>query len=180
MPDRRHRNSLAVAAAALLFFSPAFAQTAPTPTRPGVRPPPIVQPQPPQPQPPKVAPIRPSRAQAGTVIRPADPNRDDDGDGTSVAEGDCDDANPQRYPGNTEVANTVDEDCNDYTIGVLDGDRDGFTSYLVSNGSVQGDDCDDSQAGIRPDAQELPNRLDDNCDGAVDNLLGTWWTPAQR
>ena len=35
----------------------------------------------------------------------------------------------------------------------------------------------DGQAGVRPDAQELPNRVDDNCDGIIDNLIGTWWTP---
>jgi hypothetical protein len=23
----------------------------------------------------------------------------------------------------------------------------------------------------------LPNRIDDNCDGLVDNLIGSWWTP---
>jgi hypothetical protein len=107
---------------------------------------------------------------------------DADGDGLKVPY-DCDDNDASRYPGNSEVANDRDEDCNSSTFGTLDEDGDGYTSYRISNNATYGrdgpagTDCDDRQAGIRPDAQELPNRIDDNCDGLVDNLLGTWWTP---
>jgi hypothetical protein len=77
-----------------------------------------------------------------------------------------------------EIPNDKDEDCDDQSIGSQDLDSDGFTDFRISNpGGASGDDCNDSEAGIRPDAQELPNRIDDDCDGLVDNLIGTWWTP---
>jgi hypothetical protein len=45
---------------------------------------------------------------------------DDDGDGTSEAEGDCDDADPRVHPGADPVDGVVDADCD----GVADGDGD--------------------------------------------------------
>ncbi|MGA1343730.1 MAG: putative metal-binding motif-containing protein [Hyphomonas sp.] len=41
-------------------------------------------------------------------------------------------------------------------------------------GGPSGTDCNDRHAAIRPDAQELPDGSDADCDGLVDNLLGTW------
>jgi glucose/arabinose dehydrogenase len=38
---------------------------------------------------------------------------DDDGDGYSVAAGDCNDADPEVYPGAPEICNGVDDDCDD-------------------------------------------------------------------
>jgi hypothetical protein len=96
---------------------------------------------------------------------------------------DCDDSNAAVYPGNFETADDRDSDCDPTTIGWLDMDQDGYVSDRISNpipGTPyinQGLDCDDEEAGIHLGAQELPNRIDDDCDGAVDNLLGAWWTP---
>lgn len=111
---------------------------------------------------------------------------DCDGDGhVSGASGgdDCDDNDPRRYPGNNEVADNKDDDCDAATFGFRDEDNDGAVAWDVYNTAANGqryggDDCDDRQAQIRPTAQELPNHIDDNCNGLVDDLLGTWYTPA--
>lgn len=88
---------------------------------------------------------------------------DQDGDGhDSVAFGgdDCDDDDPNRYPGNPEVCDAQhhDEDCNPATYGVRDGDRDGFPDARCCNRAGQGrftcgTDCDDGNAVVHPDAQ---------------------------
>lgn len=125
--------------------------------------------------------VRPQAVPAETRQRTPRPGEDADGDGyVSAAAGgdDCNDADPQIYPGRTEIPDARDDDCDAATIGFKDDDRDGYIDAAVLNpGGGYGEDCDDSTAAIRPDAQELPNRLDDNCDGLVDNLLGQWWTP---
>ena len=57
------------------------------------------------------------------------PCEDKDNDG-SCAAADCDDTNPNRYPGNTEIcdARGIDEDCDPRTVGNVDRDGDGFIS----------------------------------------------------
>ena len=174
---------LTVAVATTTF---AFAQS--TPARPAMTPPvtgkPVVQEVrrlPPVAPVTVVAPLKPGTAQAEAAQPKIPPGTDADGDGAvdvRVGGTDCNDQDGRVYPGATEIPNDRDEDCDPATIGELDQDRDGFTDARVSNpGGASGIDCDDNQAGINPNAQELPNRLDDNCDGIVDNLLGTWWTP---
>ncbi|OGJ47694.1 hypothetical protein A2344_01950 [Candidatus Peregrinibacteria bacterium RIFOXYB12_FULL_41_12] len=64
-----------------------------------------------------------------------DPNDvDDDSDGYTENEGDCDDSDPLRNPGETEIPDSIDNDCNDR----VDGDDPGLTTYLT--------DCDTSKA----------------------------------
>jgi len=97
-----------------------------------------------------------SRAKAGLVV-------DADQDGyASVASGgeDCDDNNPDIYPGASEIPNDgIDQDCNGFDLA--DGDGDGY--FSVQSG---GRDCDDSNPDIYPGAIEIPNDgIDQDCNG---------------
>lgn len=105
---------------------------------------------------------------------------DCDGDGRlSIASGgdDCDDNNVQRFPGHTEVcdSNDHDEDCDPATFGFRDTDADGHVDLNcgnidLSNGGQRksGNDCDDMRRNVNPDAADICDGLDNNCDGIVD------------
>jgi hypothetical protein len=91
---------------------------------------------------------------------------DEDGDGVSVADGDCDDTDPAVFPGAAEVQNGRDDDCDGvadpgFVDAELDGDGDGW--------SIAAGDCNDADATINPDATEPVNGLDDDCDGIADD-----------
>src|SRR5687768_14484825 len=90
-----------------------------------------------------------------------------DAAGTPLGD-DCDDSDADRFPGATEVCDDDDEDCNTATFGGLDRDGDGHVSLSCCNGALCGDDCDDSRRGTRPDAAEVCEGYDNDCDGTVD------------
>lgn len=97
---------------------------------------------------------------------------DDDGDGLSELEGDCNDADASIYPGADEsspgeqTGDGKDNDCDgnsDEGTTSIDDDGDGF--------SEEGGDCNDYDAAIFGTAPEvLDDQKDNNCDGAVDEL----------
>jgi hypothetical protein len=110
---------------------------------------------------------------------------------------DCDDADAAINPDATEVCNDLDDDCDgavdagatDASTWYADADADGYgdpsvaTSACVQpTGSVADAlDCDDADAAINPDATEVCNDLDDDCDGAVDEGAtdaSTWYADA--
>jgi hypothetical protein len=106
---------------------------------------------------------------------------DADGDGVSAREcggTDCDDSDAQRFPGNTETCSVDahDEDCNPQTFGSRDGDGDGFVDDSCCNEIVFpsktvlvcGRDCDDTKQNVNPNAPEVCNLVDDNCEDHVD------------
>lgn len=109
---------------------------------------------------------------------------DQDGDGhASVRSGgdDCDDTDPRRFPGNTEVGDRDghDEDCDPTTFAYAprdDGDGDGFfPDHFYNEGSggrvYAGKDCDDTDPSVHAHGQEVCNGVDDDCDGRVDEDL---------
>jgi hypothetical protein len=110
--------------------------------------------------------------------------------------GDCDDRDAAIHPGATEGCNALDDDCDgeiDEGLDVAwyrDSDGDGHgdpldtqTTCAPDDGWVDvGDDCDDDDAAIHPEAAETCNGIDDDCDDDVDDddldVTGqpTWYT----
>ncbi|MBO6939199.1 MAG: putative metal-binding motif-containing protein [Deltaproteobacteria bacterium] len=82
---------------------------------------------------------------------------------------DCDDDDPDAYPGNTEVCDSEghDEDCDPDTFGA-DDDEDGYQSDECCNGDRCGTDCDDDLAGRNPGAVDGCGGGDEDCDGSLD------------
>jgi hypothetical protein len=103
-----------------------------------------------------------------------DPNADNDKDGYTIAQGDCDDEDPAVHPGAREICDDgVDNNCNGTADqSEPDEDGDGF-------GPCQGD-CDDKDKTISPAATEVLDGKDNNCDGQVDSDYdGDGFTVAQ-
>ncbi len=91
---------------------------------------------------------------------------DGDGERDEACGGlDCDDGDPARFPGNDELCDGVDNNCDGVVPSdEVDGDGDGWPLC---------DDCADDDASTHPEALEQCNGVDDDCDGAVGSEQGT-------
>lgn len=106
--------------------------------------------------------------------------------GSVTRSGDCDDANPQVYPGQTEKCNGIDDDCdldkdeaNAQGCSRLysDVDDDGYgtsSDYQClcdaedAYTAEVGGDCLDSDASVYPNGTEVCDGKDNNCNGQLD------------
>ena len=113
---------------------------------------------------------------------------DNDGDGERVCDGDCDDSNELVHPGAAELCDGLDNDCDgaieteedvDFVQWFLDSDGDGFGSLAAPHPGnplcqepagyvLDHSDCDDGEDEINPDAEEVCDGLDNDCNGAIE------------
>lgn len=115
---------------------------------------------------------------------------DNDGDGFSACE-ECDDGNADVNPGATELCNGIDDNCDevidpddsaDASTWYPDADYDGYgdpdgettTACEQPGGYTDNtEDCDDTSAGVHPDAIEVfYDGIDQDCDGNDDDQDG--------
>jgi hypothetical protein len=120
----------------------------------------------------------------------ADDDGDDDGAvAVSCGGDDCDDMDPMIRPGQLEVCDDVDQDCDrvvddvpssDLPSWFRDIDEDGYgVTGDVAEGcdppaptgwASRGGDCDDNLRSVSPGSTEVPgNMLDDDCNGRIDD-----------
>jgi len=117
-----------------------------------------------------------------------DPDGDGYGTGPECRGPDCNETTTAAYAGATEVCDDIDNNCDGVSDEGLsktaywpDTDGDGFgaaTGRLESCTAPAGyvtndDDCNDTNANLRPTAAEICDGLDNDCDGTADDGLPT-------
>jgi hypothetical protein len=110
------------------------------------------------------------------------PAIDADKDGVTEVD-DCNDGDPAVHPGADEICNGQDDDCDEETDeGLLltsykDEDLDGYGDDATEQQdcevpfghAIVGGDCDDHDGDVHPDADEVCDHLDNDCDLLVDD-----------
>jgi hypothetical protein len=96
----------------------------------------------------------------GKAIRFETPCADDDGDGVTVCDGDCDDDNDAIHPGAEEACNGIDDDCDEF-VPADEEDFDG-DGWRTCDG-----DCSDVDSTLNLDDED--NDSFTTCDGDCDD-----------
>ncbi|MBX3130926.1 MAG: putative metal-binding motif-containing protein, partial [Polyangiaceae bacterium] len=112
-------------------------------------------------------------------------------DSTWVAQGgDCNDADKDMFPGNVEICDNKDNDCNPatpepgQTTYYQDLDGDGYGNPSVTKAVcgaapagyvAQSGDCNDNNKNINPGAIELCDNIDNNCINGIDEGPTATW-----
>jgi hypothetical protein len=88
---------------------------------------------------------------------------------------DCNDGEPTAHPGGTEVCDGFDNNCDGVIDEPFDVDHDTYTTcgdltFVRTDGTPGGLDCDDSDSSIHPGAPEVCfDGKDSNCQGDLDH-----------
>ena len=95
-------------------------------------------------------------------LDPSDDLIDQDQDGFPASI-DCDDTNPAAYPGNIEIADGIDNNCDGQIDEGTDpdADADGFPASI---------DCDDTNPAAYPGNIEIADGIDNDCNGVIDDV----------
>jgi len=119
----------------------------------------------------------------------------DPGPGFATQAGDCNDGNHLINPGETEICDGIDNDCDTqidegltFTTYYTDADGDGYgtgsgQSLCANPGpgfATQAGDCNDNDDSINPAATEICDGIDNDCDTQIDEGLTftTYYTDA--
>ncbi len=102
--------------------------------------------------------------------------------GTFVTSTDCDDSDASVFPNATEIIDDgIDQNCDSGDLCYVDADDDGFRTESTTASadldcldSGEGEssdtlDCDDTSSSVNPNAIEVCDSLDNDCDGDIDD-----------